>query len=749
MQNTNNISVQVLKDRVQTYEKETLNAQIKEIVTDSPLIIKFEGVRRAKLVAILSDKSIEGEINIVNNIALVQVDKDGTLSENIEVFTLSVIADSQRNDFDTLFLRNGLSLTITDRIQMEGIDEFKDLFAKEDCKVDYDSSLYEYLSMSNDVMDVKNSLFYALLLMMIYQNSSLTQDSLEQMMHEKYGRNVGDVPLALKSLRRQKKISTPGRGGTISLTEEEKTRLEQSLKEEKALESDFREHFEAIIKTYGIVNGEFVLEHLRKAYQAQYLWHSQIDDDEEKKEEVGRQNFEILHAFIEAQIGDKTQVFISEIKSLCKRNDYLSRYSLSHSFLHLYRSSSYAEYINNQGSLVVLDTSVVANYICYLSKLDEKYDSEWDNANYQSMKTLARLKEKSKGKIDFFIPHDYLQETAGELKKALQFSWFSQIDLPIPFDTGNTFYNYYLFIKDCKEKNDENVNAYSFRDFVSELGFKETDPDASLFIKRTMSYLKYYLEKTGNQTIEPTKGRCDAFDRVKENYEIFLQYNNRKKTMFAVINDVRQALFLANETTYEENSALNFFLVTWDKSLKNLRNLVNEEMLLMSSFSVMNPSNLANKLAFRNFSLNGKNVSEDVFAYANSNYNIVSKVQSLYDNVLTPFFANANNHNATLVSTILKMEKNCLDEEGKDDGRIKENTTLADVFLPIVYALPENDLSTQNLREFLADEKNNDFVINLLTEAFSEYSKGRSIDISERFCARMKEILSGSDEIKL
>ena len=49
MQNTNNISVLVLKDRVQTYEKETLNAHIKEIVSESPLIIKFEGVRRATL----------------------------------------------------------------------------------------------------------------------------------------------------------------------------------------------------------------------------------------------------------------------------------------------------------------------------------------------------------------------------------------------------------------------------------------------------------------------------------------------------------------------------------------------------------------------------------------------------------------------------------------------------------------------------------------------------------------------------
>ena len=143
----------------------------------------------------------------------------------------------------------------------------------------------------------------------------------------------------------------------------------------------------------------------------------------------------------------------------------------------------------------------------------------------------------------------------------------------------------------------------------------------------------------------------------------------------------------------------------------------------------MTPANLANKLAFRNFKLSEKGVSDDVFAYADSGYNLVAKVQSLYDNVLTPYFANANNHNATLVATMLKMEKDCQDIESKEDGRIKENTVLADIFLPIVYALPENDLSTQNLREFLADENNNEFVINLLQEAFNEYAKGRTMDI--------------------
>lgn len=750
MEDVSKINQINLKDRVLAYESKILNSTMEEMVNDTPLMIKFRGIRRPKLVAIVADKLVMDVLKSINELALLKVETDTTLSDNIEVFTLSVISDSQRSELNAMFLKSGLSLTLTDRMQMEGIDEFKSLFKSfKETNFDFDSSLYEYLSMSNDAMDVKNSLFYALLLVMIYQNQPLKQDVLERMMHEKYGKNVGDVPMAIKSLCRQKKIEKEC-GGTICLTEEEKTRLEQSLKEEKVLEEEFKEQYEIIINKYGLDKGEHVLELLREAYQTQYRWHSQSDDDAEKKERLDRENLEKIIKFVEAQIGDiHTHSFISEIKSLCEKNDYLSRYSLSHSFLQLYRSSSYEEYINNKESFIILDTMVLTGYVCYLSGLEEQYESEWNNAEYQSVKALSGQKEKSKGKVCFYVPYDYLQETVGELKKALQFSWFDKIELPIPFETGNTFYNFYLFVRDCMKESGQNVRGMTFQKFVSDLGFDVLDPENSQFKKRALTYLKYFLEKNGCSIIEPIKEHYDTFERLKVKYEINHIFS--KKTTSAVNCDVRQALYLVNETIAEDNSDINYFLATWDNSLVDLRNYVNEEMDLTSSYSVMNPSNLANKLAFKNFTLGGKNVSEDVFAYANNYYNLEAKVQSLYDNILIPFFANANNHNAALVSTILKMEKDCLDADRDDYLRPnRQSTTLEDVFTSIVFDLPKNNLSTQNLREFLADETNNDFVIELMKSVFDHYSKGQIKSISERFCERMKEKMSkNSEELKL
>lgn len=750
MQTSLNITQNELEECVRKYEETVLNATFENIASESPMILKFKGIRRAKLVAVEAIKSIADTINSIYDTATMLLDADGRISENVEIFTLSVVSDSQRTELGSLFMKNGLSLTLTDRLQMEGIELFKQLFSVEDKADEYDSLLYEYLSMSNETVDVKNSLFYALLLMMIYQNQPIGKDALERKMQEKYGKDVGDVSLGLKALRRQKKISDPGKGGTFKLSDEEKTRLEQSLKEERVNEEDFRHRYTAILEKYNLNDGDKILELLRDAYHAQYQWYSQAGDDEKKKDEIGKEHFEKIELFVKVQTGSQTSDFIKELRQLCDTSDYLSKYSLSHSFLQLYRSSSYEKYINNKENCIILDTPVVTSYMCYLSRLDDTIDEEWDNADYQSVKALARLQETSRDKIYFSIPYDYLQETVGELKKALQFSWFDKIDLPIPFETGNTFYNYYLFLKNSRKAKGENVRGFTFQRFVLEMGFEETNPDSSLFSKRTFAYLKYFFQKTGSETLDPLKERYEEFDSVRDSYEYHLRYRERKKTTQAINSDIRQALCIANEVKYGDRDDTNFFIATWDKSLRELRDIVNNEMGLTSSYSVMTPANLANKLAFRSFSLSGKGVGDDVFAYADSGYNLVAKVQSLYDNVLTPYFANANNHNAKLVSTMLKMEKDCQDTESKEEFRAKDNTVLADIFLPIVNALPENNLSSQNLREFLADENNNDFVIRLFQEAYDEYAKGRTMDISDRFCEKMKEnLLKDSVEIKL
>lgn len=290
----------------------------------------------------------------------------------------------------------------------------------------------------------------------------------------------------------------------------------------------------------------------------------------------------------------------------------------------------------------------------------------------------------------------------------------------------------------------------TFEDFVKQLGFDEVNPNASLFNKKAFTYIKYFFEKAGCEVIEPIQEHYDKFDEVRDNYAIYLRTRDRKKTTIAANSDVRQAFFIANEFLDDQYKERDYFLSSWDKTLKHLRGLVNDELSVVSSYSVMSPGNLANQLAMRHFQITKASVSDDVFAYAESGFSFNSKVQSLYDNILTPYFANTNNQNATLVITMLKMEKNCQEAETKDEAKTKENTVLAEIFLTIVYALPDYDLSAQNLRDFLANKDNNDFIIDLFKEAFEASKKGEPFDISERFCTKIKEeLLRKDEEIKL
>lgn len=744
------ISQENLARAVEAYEGKVLKSTVRGKVNETPLIIRYKGTRRDKLVVLNADGAFETVIREIMNVALEQLETDQNMSENVEVFSLSAVTDTQRTQYSSQFLCAGLSVTITDRMQMENIEEFKPLFADTDEDVDYDTLLYDYLSIGNDTTDVKISLYYALLLMMLYQNQPVSKAELERLMRDKYGNNAGDVGIALKELRKEGKIAHPGINESINLTAEEQARLENSLKEERTAANDFMSRYQTILEKYEVEDGDSILEALREAYAAQYHWQSKGDDNEGKKEEEGRKQFEKIRAVVLQRLGDQTNAFISEIRELCDQSDYLSRYSLSHSFLQLFRDPGYEKYISHRENDIILDTPVVTCYLCYLSGLEDEYDFEWDNAEYQSLKSLAGIQEKSKGKTHFAIPFDYLQETVGELKKALQFSWFDNLDLAVGFSTGNTIYNFYLAVKEAKKAAGEDVRHFNFSEFVKGLGFEELNPNSSMFSKKTLARLRFFFEKLGCETIDPITEHYDKFDEVRSRYEYHLYERDRKKTQIAVNSDIRQAFFLAKETIDDEYDDVDCFLASWDKTLRPLRDIVNEELALETSYKVMNPTNLANKLAFRNFQINNKSVSDDVFAYADSGFNIVSKVQSLYDNILTPYFANANNKNSALVVTMLKMEKNSQDAEGNDTSRSKENTTLADIFLPIVYALPDYDISPQNLRDFLADDKNNDFVLELFQEAFDAYAKGEEIDISERLCLRLKEnLIKGETDIKL
>jgi len=167
------------------------------------------------------------------------------------------------------------------------------------------------------------------------------------------------------------------------------------------------------------------------------------------------------------------------------------------------------------------------------------------------------------------------------------------------------------------------------------------------------------------------------------------------------------------------------------------------------SFNIYKPSELAEKLAFRNFKISKESVSNEVFAYANNTYNVKDKIRSLYDNVLNPYFATLGKSNSSLVLEVLKMQKASM-EGGEEASPRDEKTALENIFLSIISELPKQNCSTQNLKDYLNDSDNNAVVIPLFTEAFDSYKKGKMVKIAKHVCELVKTYVSKDEkEIRL
>lgn len=64
--------------------------------------------------------------------------------------------------------------------------------------------------------------------------------------------------------------------------------------------------------------------------------------------------------------------------------------------------------------------------------------------------------------------------------------------------------------------------------------------------------------------------------------------------------------------------------------------------------------------------------------------------------------------------------------------------------------MPDYDVTPQNLRDFLAEKDNNDFIIDQFQKAFADYKNAKHLVISENICGRIKEELIKNDsEIRL
>lgn len=252
-----------------------------------------------------------------------------------------------------------------------------------------------------------------------------------------------------------------------------------------------------------------------------------------------------------------------------------------------------------------------------------------------------------------------------------------------------------------------------------------------------MVALKTFFNTLNCIPIDLISERYNTFDDIKLKYEKYLGNNEKNKSIVAINADIRQSFYISTEV--KSNKSDDSYLVSWDNTLYHLRDIVKEELELTKSYGVYKPIELANKLAFRDFRINKESVSDEIFAYADSGYNVSEKIKSLFDNVLTPYFASSKNKNSRLVVSVLKMQQASQDGREETNDNTIDKTNLERLFLSIVQKLDEYGCSKNDLTTFLSMEENNGFIIGLFEKAFKESNSSVYETISNLFCERLKE----------
>ena len=744
----NNITQQELLDAVISYEREVRHSEyVGE--TEERHIYRFKAGRRDKLVVILSIDLFQNDLEaLVNNVGKMVL-ADVSLSDNIDFYTIIIITEKKEEELELPLRQLGLSVSFFDGLKMENTYQFSNLLevVREDgTETEVDPAFYDYLAMSNDSSDIKNSFFYSLLLMEVYQHQPITESEFCDICENKYNRSRSDITIALRSLRKKERITPLKKGVVFFLTENEQRNLEAAIKEARSEEARFKDGLGQIIEKYGFQDLSLFLEKLKVEYLAKYTLFSKEEDESdviEKKTVSKSSNWDEL---LKGISDENKKKLLEEIQILCANNDYMDQHGLINSFLELFRSDRYEGYINQKENYIYLDTPVVAYFICSKSAFQKDFEVEWEDPEFISANDLFGYCEEQND-CHFIVPHDYVQETIGELKKALQFNWFNQFEnLPIPVETANVFYNYYQEVKKRMKFYSDEREVFTFDDFVSELGFSEINPEAIGFFPKNIGYLRFFLNRLGCTALDKVDVNHGVFDEVKMDYVWYLHDKDKDKSELAINADVRQALHITDKTKTSEKHECEYYLVSWDNTLYRPRNKAKELMEIAGrSYNIYKPGELAEKLAFRSFRINKDSVSNEVFTYANSTFNVKDKIRSLYDNVLNPYFASFGKSNSTLVLEVLKMQKASM-EGGEDKTSSGDKTALENIFISIVSELPKHNCSTQNLKDYLNDSENNETIIPQFIQAFEDYKNRGRVSIAKTVCELVKQYVSKDDK---
>lgn len=592
-------------------------------------------------------------------------------------------------------------------------------------KISIDKStkiLYDLLSIGNNTTDIKTNLIHSFIVFFIHEKGKANISEISKYIKDNLNPLIDDTFIVeqINYLRTSKRLITSKENRQIvELSDIEKELIIDLTTQANITQSEFETKFIDILKLY---NQEQYFESYYKYVEELYRSHYKFDIDESENniEYSDGTNivFNNFQSFVAKTLNDKvlSQELVLKIRDLCSNSNHINKICATSSFTSLYKSNKLENYLNQSNRNLYLDTPLIVFLLCFYYG---DFEEEWSDPFYRATTNLILACDNLSDRIAISTMYDYLKEVAGELKKALKTSYFFEFDFISDLgETKNSFINYYKFLK---ENNlfDEKDNITDFTDFVISMGFENIDPDSSSFIEDTALCVKDILEHMNIDTI--FHKQYEDFEVLKREYEISLMTQSKIKSNTAADNDLRAIRYIADKENSKRNQDgyCDQILVTWDNTFYDFRKeLMKKHSDKYSFFHIYNPPRLLNKISLEKFNINSEIISNDIFAYADANYNISSKVRTLLE-MIAPIIGKSAKKNLKLIKELSVIRKKEIEEQSTElDIDNTRNLPVEELFIDIIkyYQSPDSKNSFSDFTSFFCNEVNNDLIINIFRD---------------------------------
>lgn len=592
--------------------------------------------------------------------------------------------------------------------------------------------LYQMLASGKNTSGIKQSILNSIIVSILFERGALSVSELKSELFERANINVPNILDSIQDLNEDGRVTYDRNSGIICLTDFERECVKDIIATSTIIEEEFLSSFREIFNRYGVQDQQvlrLVLEDIKCLYKS--IYNSDIDGlsgfSQKDVIEDFKNNLQKRIPIVSA-----IEDLYDEIKVLCENNSYLNRIIASESFLSLYKSNKLEQYLNHKKKVIFLDTPAIVYLL--LSKFSDRVIKEWSDPDYNSMCCLINLCNQNPNRLELCVYREYLYEVSWEIRKALQLSWLDTCSFTESLgETSNNFYNFYHYMRE-KDLFEIDEEIDSLEDLIYAMGIDDTDVNSTYFMQDTVKDLDSILQDYGITVVD--RERFDCFTECKIFYERQLLLHGKNKTSNAISNDVSQMLYLLTDNANENEEDL--FLSTWDTSLFDLRDglIKMDDKGHFSFFHICNPARLSNRIALELFNIDQSAITNDVFLYADKEYDISKKIKSLRD-LIAPILGRKGNANSKLIRNLNSIKKEQIQSSEKEQNQEKKSIhPVEDVLLLM---MKSTDTSNKEyLQKFIAfanNESNNDYIIKVVEEGVVALTHNVSYDLRSFYSA--------------